>query len=160
MRILVTNDDGIHSEGLWSVVRTLKEAGQVSVVAPDRDQSGMGAAVSLISVVRVQEVSGLVDGVKTFAVQGTPADCVILATETLFSEPFDLVVSGINQGSNLGLDVINSGTVGDKACSNHFADTTGTARNDHNFAFYREQIFHGLDLFQIRFSHPHEHSEF
>ena len=112
MRILVTNDDGIHSTGLWSAVEVLKDLGEVVVVAPDRDLSGMGSAISLTSVVRAREVPPMVDGIETFSVEGTPADCVVLATETLIEKPIDLLVSGINQGANLGLDIMISGTVG------------------------------------------------
>ena len=112
MRILVTNDDGVHSPGLWALVEALSDLGHVSVVAPDRDMSGVGTAMTLLNVVRVQEITSPVEGVEAVAVQGTPSDCVILATGALFSEPFDLVVSGINSGSNLGLDVWSSGTVG------------------------------------------------
>ena len=112
LRILVTNDDGIHSPGLWALAEGLKGVGEVAVVAPDRDQSGIGSAKTLVAVVRVEEVPAKIDGVKAFSVQGTPADCVILAIESLFQERFDLVVSGINQGANLGLDIMSSGTVG------------------------------------------------
>ena len=112
MRILMTNDDGIHSEGLWSAARALKEVGEVFVVAPDRDHSGIGTAMTLLTVVRADEAISPVEGVTAHSVQGTPADSVILAVETLYSEPFDLVVSGINQGANLGTDILASGTVG------------------------------------------------
>ena len=112
MRILVTNDDGIHSPGLWSVAGALQNLGEVVVVAPDRDHSGIGTARTLLSVVRAQEIDAPVKGMGAFSVQGTPADCVILAFEMLVKEPIDLVVSGINQGANLGLDIIDSGTVG------------------------------------------------
>ena len=112
MRILLTNDDGIYSPGLWSLGAALKDVGEVVVVAPDRDQSGIASAITLLDVVRAQEVRPQVEGIKTFVVEGTPADCVVLAVETLVKEPFDLVASGINQGANLGLDVILSGTVG------------------------------------------------
>jgi 5'-nucleotidase len=111
LKILVTNDDGIHSPGLWALADGLKDVGEVVVVAPDRDQSGIGSAKTLVAVVRVEEVPARTDGVKAFSVQGTPADCVILASESLFQERFDLVVSGINQGANLGLDIMSSGTV-------------------------------------------------
>ena len=111
MRILLTNDDGIYSPGLWSVAQALKELGEVFIVAPDRDQSGIGTAMTLLSVVRVHEFPSHLDGVDAVAVEGTPTDCIILATESLFDKPFDLVVSGINQGANLGLDVVSSGTV-------------------------------------------------
>ena len=112
LRILVTNDDGIGAPGLWRLAESLRELGQVIVVAPDRDQSGIGTARTLLEVVRVHEAASRVEGVPAYAVQGTPADCVILATETLSPEPFDLVISGINAGANLGLDVFDSGTVG------------------------------------------------
>ncbi len=112
LRILVTNDDGINSPGLWSVADALKPLGEVIVVAPDRDLSGVSAAMTLMAVLRAQEVAAPIEGVKAYSVQGTPGDCVILATEALVKAPFDLVVSGINQGANFGMDVINSGTVG------------------------------------------------
>jgi 5'-nucleotidase len=112
LKILVTNDDGIHSPGLWALAAGMKDVGEVVVVAPDRDQSGVGSAKTLVAVVRAEEVPASIDGVKAFAVQGTPADCVILASESLSQERFDLVVSGINQGANLGLDIMSSGTVG------------------------------------------------
>ena len=112
MRILVTNDDGVHSEGLWSLAASLSEIGRVSVVAPDRDNSGISAAISIMNVVRARPVESPVHGVDTTSVQGTPADCAILALESLYDERFDLVVSGINHGANLGLDVLSSGTVG------------------------------------------------
>ena len=71
MRILVTNDDGIHSPGLWSVAEALKPLGEVIVVAPDRDQSGISAAMTLLAVVRAEEVPAQIEGVKAFSVEGT-----------------------------------------------------------------------------------------
>ncbi len=112
MRILVTNDDGINAEGLWTLVEALETVGEVSVVAPDRDQSGIGTARTLLNILRVSEVESRRDGVPAYTVSGTPSDCVILASESIFSESFDLVVSGINEGANLGLDAFDSGTVG------------------------------------------------
>ena len=112
MRVLITNDDGVYSPGLWSAVKALVDLGEIVVVAPDRDQSGVGLATTLLGVVRAQEIAHPVEGVTTYSVQGTPSDCVILATETLVEKPFDLVVSGVNNGANLGLDIMISGTVG------------------------------------------------
>ena len=74
----------------------MRELGDVVVVAPDRDQSGVGTARTLLQALRVTEVESRIEGVPARSVQGTPADCVILATEELFPEPFDLLVSGIN----------------------------------------------------------------
>ena len=112
MRILVTNDGGVHSEGLWGLAASLAEIGLVSVVAPDRDMSGIGTAITITNVVRARPVESPIPGVDATSVQGTPADCAILALEALYEERFDLVVSGINNGANLGLDVLSSGTVG------------------------------------------------
>ena len=112
MRILVTNDDGANSEGLWSLVKALTGVGEVSVVAPDRNRSGISAAMTLLDVVRTNRITSPVDGVKAYALQGTPADCVILAHGALFEKPFDIIFSGINQGANVGSEVFFSGTVG------------------------------------------------
>ena len=112
MKILITNDDGVFSEGLWELVEALSEIGEVGVAAPDRDMSGIGTAMTLTTVLRAQEFPSPIDGVEAYAVQGTPSDCVALATKSLFPEPFDLVVSGINRGANIGVDVLISGTVG------------------------------------------------
>ena len=112
MKILVTNDDGIHAPGLWAAVEALSEVGEVVVVAPDREQSGVGTAISMHHPVRVTEVPPRVEGVTAYAVEGTPADCTILALESLIEDTVDLVISGINRGANLGNDIFISGTVG------------------------------------------------
>ena len=112
MKILVTNDDGISSPGLWALADSLKEIGEVVVVAPDRQQSGVGSSVTLHHAVRMAPTMFNRDGIKSYAVEGTPGDSVILATEKLVEGKIDLLVSGINTGSNLGNDVFVSGTVG------------------------------------------------
>ena len=112
MKILVTNDDGILSEGLWTLVRELKNIARVTVVAPDREQSGIGTAVTLRQVLRVHKVRPVVPEIETYAVDGTPSDSVILALAKLVKHQVDLVISGVNQGLNLGEDVHISGTVG------------------------------------------------
>lgn len=112
MQILVTNDDGINAEGLWALVRELKDVGKVTVVAPDRDQSGVGTAVTLRQPLRFIEVKSPVSGVKAYSVEGTPGDSVILAIRFAVKDKIDLVVSGINEGPNLGNDVFISGTIG------------------------------------------------
>ena len=113
LRILLTNDDGIQSPGLWAVANALKEVGDLTIVAPDRDQSGMASAMTLLRPLLVEEIPPRIPNIgRVFVVDGTPADCVIIATEQIFEEPFDLVVSGINQGANTGIDVFNSGTFG------------------------------------------------
>jgi 5'-nucleotidase len=112
MRILVTNDDGILSEGLWILVRALKNIAEVTVVAPDREQSATGTAVTLRQPLRVQSVRPPVPEVETYSVEGRPSDSVILALGKLVKGRVDMVVAGINPGSNLGEDAHISGTVG------------------------------------------------
>ena len=112
MKILVTNDDGISAEGLWTLVKELQTIAEVIVVAPDRERSAIGTAVTLRHPLRLQKVEPLVPEVETYAVEGTPADSVLLALGNLVKGKVDLVISGINQGFNLGDDVHISGTVG------------------------------------------------
>ena len=112
MKILVTNDDGIHAPGLWTMVAELKKVGQVTVVAPDREQSGVGTSVTLHHPLRIKRVKALLPQVEAYSIEGTPADSVILALGTVLKDGVDLVASGINEGPNLGNDVFISGTVG------------------------------------------------
>ena len=118
MRILVSNDDGINAPGLWTLVRELSQVGEVVVAAPDREQSGVGTSLTLHQPLRVTEVAPQVPGVKAFAVEGTPGDCIIFALRAEEGK-FDVLFSGINEGSNLGNDVLISGTVG-AAFQGHF----------------------------------------
>ena len=112
MKILVTNDDGIYAPGLWKLAEELSKIARVVIVAPDRERSAIGTAVSLHHPLRVQKVRSLLPRVETYSVEGTPADSVILALSKLFEGKVDMVISGINQGQNLGEDVLISGTVG------------------------------------------------
>ena len=115
MKVLITDDDGIHAPGLWAAVEALRDAGEVYVVAPDREQSGVGTSLTLHAPIRASQVppsAGIaVDGVSAYSVEGTPGDACVLALENLVG-PVDLVVSGINRGSNLGPETLVSGTVG------------------------------------------------
>jgi 5'-nucleotidase len=104
--ILVTNDDGVHAAGLDALAAALDELGEVYVVAPDREQSAVGHALTLHRPLRVTQVAE-----RRFAVNGTPSDCVNLAVLGLLPERPVLVAAGINHGSNLGDDVTYSGTV-------------------------------------------------
>jgi len=107
MTILVTNDDGIHSAGIRVLAKALQSLGEVWVVAPDRVQNAMGRAITLHKPLRLNQISQ-----HMFSVNGTPSDCITLAVgQLLTGHHLDLVVSGINQGLNLGDDVTNSGTV-------------------------------------------------
>ena len=107
MNILVTNDDGVESSGIRTLAKHLKKLGNVWVVAPERPQNAMGRAITLHKPLRLKQL-----GRQVFSVNGTPSDCVIVATGRVLSDcPIHLLVSGINKGSNLGDDVTNSGTV-------------------------------------------------
>ncbi len=106
-RILVTNDDGVFSEGIKLLARALEPLGKVTVVAPDREQSASGHSLTLHRPLRMRQIEE-----RSYSVDGTPTDCVNLAIAWLMKdEPPDLVVSGINFGCNLGEDVTYSGTV-------------------------------------------------
>src|SRR5215831_1935391 len=107
MRILITNDDGIHAAGLEAcetIARALSD--EVWIVAPETDQSGVSHSLSLNDPLRLREV-----GERHFAVKGTPTDCVIMGARHLMKDKPDLVLSGVNRGRNAAEDVTYSGTV-------------------------------------------------
>lgn len=109
MRILVTNDDGVFAEGLRALVGELSVVAEVMVIAPERQQSATGHAITLHKPLRLEPVT--VEGAdQAYASNGTPADCVILASLSDLPQP-DMVISGINAGANLGEEVLYSGTV-------------------------------------------------
>ncbi len=109
-RILVTNDDGIESRGILALKQALDPIGDVTVVAPDTNQSAVGHQKTLMRPLRVRERQ-LADGSMGYSVDGSPTDAVSLAFLGFFEERFDLVASGINYGANLGDDITYSGTV-------------------------------------------------
>lgn len=108
--ILLTNDDGIHAEGLRKLRAAAAKLGQVRIVAPESEQSAVGHSITLYDPIKVHEVTkgGAFYG---YGIGGTPADSVKLAVYSLLRRPPDLVISGINNGSNLGINVLYSGTV-------------------------------------------------
>jgi 5'-nucleotidase len=109
-KILLTNDDGINSEGLFLLWEKLRELGDVVVVAPDSERSGCGHALTLKTPLQYRELRK--DGkVYAYSTSGTPVDCVRLAFEFLFKGEIDLVVAGINNGANIGINLHYSGTV-------------------------------------------------
>jgi 5'-nucleotidase len=109
-RILVTNDDGVESRGLLALKQALDPIGDVTVVAPDTNQSAVGHQKTLMRPLRVRERI-LADGSSGWSIDGSPTDAVSLAFLGFFDEGFDLVASGINYGANLGDDITYSGTV-------------------------------------------------
>ncbi len=110
MRILLTNDDGIHAPGLLALHQALRGDFEVHVVAPEVEMSAVGHAITLSTPLRVRPVwrSGAFFG---YGVSGTPADCVKIAVQEILERPPDVVLSGINLGANVGVNVLYSGTV-------------------------------------------------
>ena len=107
MRILLTNDDGIHDEGIASLERIARQlSDDVWIVAPETDQSGFAHSLSISQPLRLRKIKD-----KHFAVRGTPTDCVIMGVKNVMPEPPDLILSGVNSGSNVADDVTYSGTV-------------------------------------------------
>ncbi|MCB0409349.1 MAG: 5'/3'-nucleotidase SurE [Flavobacteriales bacterium] len=109
MRILIVNDDGITAPGINALIEVAKKFGQITVVAPDKPQSGMGHAVTLNSTLRVNKT--IKEGIEYYACSGTPVDCVKIAVSKLMPERPNLILSGINHGSNSSINVIYSGTM-------------------------------------------------
>ena len=110
--ILVTNDDGIESPGLWKLAEVMAEIGRVMVVAPTSDVSGSGTMVTYRRELQVQQVPERIPGVKAYMVDGTPADCVLIGLRRLKEGWISIVAAGINPGPNLGVDFFLSGTCG------------------------------------------------
>jgi 5'-nucleotidase len=110
MRILITNDDGIHAAGLLGLYSSLRQLGKVTAIAPERPRSACGHAITLHKPLRLRPVQ-MPDGETGYATNGTPADCVALGVSDHVGGLPDLVVSGINLGPNLGVDMTYSGTV-------------------------------------------------
>lgn len=110
MKILLTNDDGINAPGLYALYRQIKTIGEAAIVAPAFERSAVGHAITTVDPLRVSEVRK--DGeLYGLAVSGMPADCVKIAIKSLLPHRPGLVISGINQGPNTGMNVIYSGTV-------------------------------------------------
>ena len=111
MNILVTNDDGIDSKGLWSLAKAMTRVGKVTVVAPDKERSGVGSGLSFHNAINISDVASAIPGICAYAIDGTPTDCVMLGINRLSHTKIGLVVSGINSGPNIGRDIFSSGTV-------------------------------------------------
>jgi 5'-nucleotidase len=105
-KILVTNDDGVHSDGIHALATVFARAGEVTIVAPHIEASAIGHALTLRRPLRMERLRD-----RVYEVDGTPTDCVNVALTQLYTSPPDLIVSGINKGYNLGDDVTYSGTV-------------------------------------------------
>lgn len=111
MNILITNDDGIDSQGIYHLVKEFVNVGNVIVSAPDRQRSACSHSITMHKPISVKEIKFFDLNCKAYAVSGTPVDCVKLAYEKIMNCDVDIIISGINDGANLGTDVIYSGTV-------------------------------------------------
>jgi len=111
MRILISNDDGIHSAGLKVLAEKLCKDHEVYVIAPDRERSAAGHSLTLHKPLRVEQVDIGVNVAKAWETTGTPGDCVKIGISSILEKKPDLVISGINYGPNLGSDILYSGTV-------------------------------------------------
>jgi len=111
LRILLTNDDGVYAPGLRALRKELLRLGEVTVVAPATEQSAVGHSITLLNPLLIQEIADENGKAMGWAVEGRPADCVKLALMELLPEKPDLIISGLNAGSNAGINVLYSGTV-------------------------------------------------
>ena len=111
MKILITNDDGIQAPGIQHLAAALKGLGELIIVAPKKEQSGAGLGITLHSTLEACPYD-FGDSITAYTVSGTPADCVKMACSVLLPSPPDIIVSGINRGSNHGRCLLYSGTVG------------------------------------------------
>ncbi len=153
MRVLLTNDDGIYAPGLWALYKELEKDYELDVVAPDSEMSAVGHAITLASPLRVHVVrrNGAFFG---YAVKGTPADCVKIAVQELLRQPPDIILSGINLGANVGVNVLYSGTVS-AATEGAFLGIKSAAisldtRNNPDFRF-AARFSRGLIEFMLKF---------
>src|SRR6266508_2814425 len=110
-RILVTNDDGVRAPGILAIAQALKPLGEVTIIGPAENQSGQGHSISITDPIYVENAT-LPGGLEAIGLTATPASCVRLALGALLKQQPNLVVSGINRGSNLGMNAYVSGTVG------------------------------------------------
>ncbi|EOX4834517.1 5'/3'-nucleotidase SurE [Vibrio sp. D415a] len=122
LRVLISNDDGVHAQGIHALADELRDIAEVTIVAPDRNRSGASNSLTLEQPLRVTEIAPNI-----YSVQGTPTDCVHFALNELMKDDLpDLVLSGINHGANLGDDVLYSGTVA-AAMEGHFLGVQSVA---------------------------------
>lgn len=110
LKILITNDDGVTAHGIKLLATWAKQFGEVTVVAPKTEQSGKSQGIEFMKAVEIKEIP-FIDGVKAYSVNSTPADCVRFGIVGL-KQKYDLALSGLNKGENVGADIVYSGTVG------------------------------------------------
>ena len=160
MKILITNDDGILAPGIFPLVEWAKKHGEVTVVAPKSEQSGKSHAINFTEPIEITKCDRF-PGVRAYAMDSTPADCVRFGIMGL-NESYDLVLSGINRGVNMGVDIIYSGTVAaafEAAYWNHRAIALSTYPDNLDYAasllddvysyFTSNELFSKADIFNV-----------
>ncbi len=155
MQIFITNDDGYRAPGLAALIEMVRPYGTITVVAPEEAQSGMSNAITIKVPVRIRKVSEE-EGLRVYACSGTPADCVKLAMNSLFEQLPDLLVSGINHGSNSSVAVIYSGTLGAAAEGTLYGiPSIGFSLTDHSAdADFSAAIVYGRKIIDQVLAHP------
>ncbi|RJR35190.1 MAG: 5'/3'-nucleotidase SurE [Desulfobacteraceae bacterium] len=156
MKVLLTNDDGVYAPGLTALYEELKEEFDVWVVAPESEMSAVGHGITLTSPLRVRKVT-MNGGFFGFGVRGTPADCVKIGVQELIGGPPDIILSGINLGANVGVNVLYSGTVS-AAAEGAFlgirsAALSLDARQDPDFGFaarFSREVIRFIERFGLK----------
>lgn len=152
MRILISNDDGVDAIGIKTLANALFSKGhEITVVAPNGNRSGFSHSLTVRKGMRFyKDIQGYEDGIRVFSLDGTPADCVKFSVSHFGDEAFDLVVSGINEGPNMGVDIMYSGTVGAATEGafhgiNSFAISLATHENAINFGTCAKVLIDNMD---------------
>ncbi|MBE6065598.1 5'/3'-nucleotidase SurE [Clostridium cochlearium] len=111
MRLLLTNDDGVNSEGIYTLAKELQKEHEIIIAAPSIEMSAKSHSITISDPLFIKEVE--LEGIHSsaYSISGTPADCVKVAMDKILTKPVDMVISGINYGTNLGIDILYSGTV-------------------------------------------------
>lgn len=111
MRLLLTNDDGVNSEGIYKLAKELQKEHEIIIAAPSVEMSAKSHSITIAKPLFIKEVE--LDGINAtaYSISGTPADCVKVTIDKILDKPVDMVISGINYGTNLGIDILYSGTV-------------------------------------------------
>lgn len=149
LKILLSNDDGVHAEGIHAMADALKPFADIVIVAPDRNRSGASNSLTLEQPLRVNKIAD-----NTYSVQGTPTDCVHFALNELMKDNLpDLVLSGINHGANLGDDVLYSGTVA-AAMEGHFLGVQSIALSLVGKQHFATAAHIAIELVQLHLERP------
>lgn len=150
MRILISNDDGVYAPGIRALADALATIAEIVVMAPDRNRSGASNSLTLSKPIRVQPLEN-----GDYSVEGTPTDCVHLAVTGFFETAFDMVISGINDGANLGDDVLYSGTVAAAMEGRNLGlPAIAVSLAGHDIEHYQTAAIITRDLAQKLKSHP------